>query len=372
MSEVTLVRTFLQRAAHAAIGLGSIAALVGCPGGGDGDGSCPTVRGAWMIGGECGDIGLCNIEQEDGSCSVTLACGNDMSFDGTVSSGSISFTGSIDGVSGRCSGTLSGLDDADGDGRIAPVTSGTCTSSEDQAMCGFEAACLNGDCTEAPDEEDSGSGGAGGTAGTSVVGGQSGIGGSGANGGQGGSTAGVGGSTAGVGGTTGGQGGFAGIAGIGGQGGGIGGVGGEAGTGVTPSEGCSDTCASSNDAVCDDGGPGSQYSICGRGTDCTDCGAREPVVMSSTCMDTCAYAGDGACDDGGPGAQFNACEFATDCTDCGERNAADAPVEPVPGTEGCAENCGEFSMDGECDDGGPNSTTDICPFGSDCADCGAR
>ncbi len=364
MSEVTLVRTFLQRAAHAAIGLGSIAALVGCPGGGSGDGGsdCPTVRGNWSIGGDCATT-QCDIEQDDGSCSITLVCQDGTSFSGSVSSGSITFSGTVDGENTRCSGMISDLEDNDRDGVVAPVTSGTCTVASE--MCEFNGNCLSGSCTEAPDEEEAGTGGTGGQAGTSMVAGQSGGGSSGANAGEGGSTAGVGG-------TTGGQGGFAGIAGIGGQGGGIGGVGGEAGTGVTPSEGCSDTCASSNDAVCDDGGPGSQYSICGRGTDCTDCGAREPVVMSSTCMDTCAYAGDGACDDGGPGAQFNACEFATDCTDCGERNAADAPVEPVPGTEGCAENCGEFSMDGECDDGGPDSTTDICQLGSDCADCGPR
>ena len=29
-----------------------------------------------------------------------------------------------------------------------------------------------------------------------------------------------------------------------------------------------------NDTFCDDGGPGSQYSLCSSGTDCTDCGPR--------------------------------------------------------------------------------------------------
>ena len=38
---------------------------------------------------------------------------------------------------------------------------------------------------------------------------------------------------------------------------------------------CNDGCPDSGwvrDGVCDDGGPGSEYSICPRGTDCTDCG----------------------------------------------------------------------------------------------------
>lgn len=38
--------------------------------------------------------------------------------------------------------------------------------------------------------------------------------------------------------------------------------------------GCSNTCSSSGDGECDDGGPGSLYAVCGLGTDCDDCGAR--------------------------------------------------------------------------------------------------
>jgi hypothetical protein len=37
---------------------------------------------------------------------------------------------------------------------------------------------------------------------------------------------------------------------------------------------CTDTCQWANDGICDDGGPGSAYSVCGFGTDCGDCGAR--------------------------------------------------------------------------------------------------
>lgn len=37
---------------------------------------------------------------------------------------------------------------------------------------------------------------------------------------------------------------------------------------------CNDTCAYSSDLACDDGAPGSSYSLCNFGTDCTDCGVR--------------------------------------------------------------------------------------------------
>ncbi len=58
-------------------------------------------------------------------------------------------------------------------------------------------------------------------------------------------------------------------------------VGGGAGAGgavapaSAPSTGrCENTCGSSYDNECDDGGPGSLYSICALGTDCADCGPR--------------------------------------------------------------------------------------------------
>jgi hypothetical protein len=37
------------------------------------------------------------------------------------------------------------------------------------------------------------------------------------------------------------------------------------------------------------------------------------------CTDTCSYAGDGDCDDGGPNSDFDLCPYGTDCTDCGPR-----------------------------------------------------
>lgn len=38
------------------------------------------------------------------------------------------------------------------------------------------------------------------------------------------------------------------------------------------------------------------------------------------CTNTCQYANDGECDDGGPGSITNLCPCATDCADCGERS----------------------------------------------------
>lgn len=52
---------------------------------------------------------------------------------------------------------------------------------------------------------------------------------------------------------------------------------GSSGGGLEPSAtGCDDTCAFADDGTCDDGGSGSSYALCGLGTDCSDCGRREP------------------------------------------------------------------------------------------------
>lgn len=53
-----------------------------------------------------------------------------------------------------------------------------------------------------------------------------------------------------------------------------GGGGGSASSGTSSGGGCTNTCRSANDGECDDGGPGSLYSVCALGTDCSDCGPR--------------------------------------------------------------------------------------------------
>jgi hypothetical protein len=38
----------------------------------------------------------------------------------------------------------------------------------------------------------------------------------------------------------------------------------------------------------------------------------------------------------------------------------------------CDDTCETFPMDGDCDDGGPNSDFSLCALGTDCTDCGRR
>ena len=42
---------------------------------------------------------------------------------------------------------------------------------------------------------------------------------------------------------------------------------------------CTNICYRAADAVCDDGGPGAESLVCTYGTDCTDCGPREPLLL---------------------------------------------------------------------------------------------
>jgi hypothetical protein len=62
------------------------------------------------------------------------------------------------------------------------------------------------------------------------------------------------------------------------------------------------------------------------------------------------------------------CELAGGGTDTG---GGGDETDTGGGGAGCNEDC-LFAGDGECDDGGPGSLTDICLLGTDCSDCGAR
>jgi hypothetical protein len=42
-------------------------------------------------------------------------------------------------------------------------------------------------------------------------------------------------------------------------------------------------------------------------------------VGAAANTDTCYWAGDGVCDDGGPGSSYSVCDYGTDFTDCGAR-----------------------------------------------------
>jgi hypothetical protein len=94
------------------------------------------------------------------------------------------------------------------------------------------------------------------------------------------------------------------------------------------------------------------------------------------CSDLCPWAFDGECDDGGPGADWAVCPYGTDCGDCGPRDGAGDPGGdpggfPPPGGGWCSDDC-PWAFDGECDDGGPDADWAVCPYGSDCGDCGPR
>jgi len=55
-------------------------------------------------------------------------------------------------------------------------------------------------------------------------------------------------------------------------------------------------------------------------------------ASSQACANTCYYAGDGACDDGGATSDFSSCGIGTDCADCGPvpMSPAEPPLPPTP------------------------------------------
>ena len=119
-----------------------------------------------------------------------------------------------------------------------------------------------------------------------------------------------------------------------------GGTGGGGGGGVAPVAGggyskCRNTCSYARDGDCDDGGPGSEFSTCSLGSDCTDCGTRSSAARDDFgrpgCSNTCYSKDDGDCDDGGPGSEYNLCSPATDCEDCGPRSRyPPGAARPIP------------------------------------------
>ena len=53
---------------------------------------------------------------------------------------------------------------------------------------------------------------------------------------------------------------------------------------------------------------------------------KRSLQVGGICDETCQYAADGDCDDGGPGSEFTECGIGADCTDCGVR----VPPPPQP------------------------------------------
>ena len=133
---------------------------------------------------------------------------------------------------------------------------------------------------------------------------------------------------------------------------------------------CDDTCFDADDGYCDDGGPNAEYSICGFGTDCSDCGARldndgdgfyddegvEPLdptlVLDCEDLDATVYPG--------------ATEIVNDGIDQDCSGADEIVVTPI-----CDDSCATAN-DGVCNDGGTDSADATCALGTDCTDCGDR
>ncbi len=63
-----------------------------------------------------------------------------------------------------------------------------------------------------------------------------------------------------------------------------------------------------------------------------DCGGSSDADGTSLCSNTCAFANDGDCDDGGPGSDFSLCGFGTDCADCGPRTFSGGDEPSGPGS----------------------------------------
>ena len=99
---------------------------------------------------------------------------------------------------------------------------------------------------------------------------------------------------------------------------------------------CTNFCVHSRDGDCDDGGPGSEYSLCSPGTDCADCGR---------CSNTCAHRYDGDCDDGGFGSEYG-------------RKPRHSPATSRRPARPRLSAC--------------NWRGSVCTMGSDCGDCGRR
>lgn len=192
---------------------------------------------------------------------------------------------------------------------------------------------------------------------------------------------------------------------------------------------CTDQCSTANNGRCEDGGTLAVAGSCELGTDCGDCGSRDPLVVLpaddtdspttaadyANCNDLCASANNGQCEDGLETAASSQCDPGADCTDCGPRDvytqapstvppsaspsvlpttspstspqarakttkAPSRPLTAKPTVKGATLapdvwNCNNLCLwaeDGVCDDGGLGSAHNVCIPGSDCKDCGPR
>ena len=107
--------------------------------------------------------------------------------------------------------------------------------------------------------------------------------------------------------------------------------------------------------------------------------ACQPTTGTPTCNNECQHAGDGDCDDGGRMCDYNLCDYGSDCADCGDR---DPSMAPPAGPDGgrptgidcpCGVDCGDNSF---CDRDSATCMACSCDGrqcgspGSGCPDCG--
>jgi hypothetical protein len=53
-----------------------------------------------------------------------------------------------------------------------------------------------------------------------------------------------------------------------------------------------------------------------------------PLKKSTICLNTCTHSGDGECDDGGKDSSYSDCVYGTDCKDCGVRKRSSQYLMP--------------------------------------------
>jgi len=164
---------------------------------------------------------------------------------------------------------------------------------------------------------------------------------------------------------------------------------------LQPGEICTNECVFANDgecdhySKCDSYGEGDCGYTCEPGSDCNDCPPYlatppppqpPPLQPGEICTNECVFANDGKCDhysecdSYGEGDCVYPCKPGSDCNDCPPYTtiplppSLPSPPRPPP-PEHCSDRC---STNGVCEDGAEGSSTSLCIFGTDCADCGVR
>ena len=116
-------------------------------------------------------------------------------------------------------------------------------------------------------------------------------------------------------------------------------------------------------------------SAAGFGSFPTNMMSSPPPAMQTTCLDTCWFFGDGECDDGGPDSSWSSCDLGTDCMDCGGRFVPPPapPTPPSPALTPSGEASSGEASSGEAGSGAPCYDIDegvSDSWGDSCSDYG--